>query len=126
MIIKTENAPTAIGPYSQAVKAGNLIFVSGCMPINPKDGSITGETINEQATQMMNNLKAVAEASGHKMSDIVKTTCFISDLENFAAFNAVYAEYFTADSFPARSCVQVARLPKDVLIEVEAIIYLNK
>ncbi|WP_094751908.1 RidA family protein [Psychromonas sp. CD1] len=126
MIIETNKAPKAIGPYSQAVKAGEYVYVSGCVPFSPKDGSVVGENIKDQTRQVMENLKSVVEASGKTMLDVVKTTCFISDLENFVEFNAIYAEYFTAGAFPARSCVEVARLPKDVLIEVEAIIYLNK
>lgn len=126
MIIDTSHAPKAIGPYSQAVKAGDFIYVSGCVPFDPKDGSVVGETITDQTTQVMKNLKVVVEAAGCTMGDIVKTTCFISDLENFAAFNTVYAEYLVEGLFPARSCIQAARLPKDVLIEVEAIIYISK
>lgn len=126
MIIETSNAPKAIGPYSQAVKAGDFIYVSGCVPFDPKDGSVVGDSIEKQTQQTMENLKAVVEASGKAMSDIVKTTCFVSDLENFTGFNDVYSTYFTDGVFPARICVEVARLPKDVFIEVEAIIYLNK
>lgn len=126
MITKTENAPAAIGPYCQAIKAGDFIFVSGSVPFSPKDGSVVGENITEQTTQVMENLKAVVEASGYTMADIVKTTCFISDLENFVEFNGIYSSYLIEDSYPARSCIQAARLPKDVLIEVEAIIYINK
>lgn len=124
MIITTENAPKAIGPYSQAVVAGNLLFVSGCCPFSPEDGSVTSETIGDQSKRALDNLQAVVEAAGADMSKVVKTTCFISDMNNFAEFNKVYASYFNG-SFPARSCVEVARLPKDVLIEVEAIVNLK-
>ncbi|MEH6530906.1 MAG: RidA family protein [Photobacterium frigidiphilum] len=123
MIIETNNAPKAIGPYSQAVLAGDYVYVSGCCPFSTEDGSVVGTTIEEQAIQVMENLKAIVAAAELTMSDVVKTTCFISDLENFATFNAIYADYFSGGTFPARSCVEVARLPKDVLIEVEAVIY---
>lgn len=122
MIIKTNNAPQAIGPYSQAVDTGNTIYISGCCPFSVEDGSVVGLTIEEQTKQAMDNLQAIVTAAGLTMSDIVKTTCFISDLENFIAFNTLYASYFTDGKFPARSCVEVARLPKDVLIEVEAVV----
>ena len=123
MIIETNNAPKAIGPYSQAIVAGDYIYVSGCCPFSVEDGSVVGSTIEEQAIQVMKNLKAIVTAANLTMSDVIKTTCFISDLENFATFNAVYANDFSGGKFPARSCVEVARLPKDVLIEVEAVIY---
>ena len=124
MIISTINAPKAIGPYSQAIVAGNLLFVSGCCPFLPEDGSVSSQTIIEQSKQALDNLKAIVEASGSNMSKVVKTTCFISDMNNFSEFNGIYASYFNG-SFPARSCVEVARLPKDVLIEVEAIVNLK-
>lgn len=124
MIISTVNAPKAIGPYSQAVVAGDLLFVSGCCPFSPEDGSVISETIGEQSKRALDNLQAVVEAAGADMSKVVKTTCFISNMNNFVEFNEIYASYFNG-SFPARSCVEVARLPKDVLIEVEAIINLK-
>ncbi|MEG2433076.1 MAG: RidA family protein [Acinetobacter sp.] len=121
MIIRTQHAPEAIGPYSQAILAGNLLFISGCCPFSPIDGSVHGLTIEEQTQQAMSNLRAIVEAAGLDMKDVVKTTCFISDLKHFQAFNAIYSAFFSSETFPARSCVEVARLPKDVLIEVEAI-----
>ncbi|ELF1294028.1 RidA family protein [Salmonella enterica] len=121
MIICTPHAPEAIGPYSQAVISGNLVFISGCCPFRAADGSVNGINIEEQARQAMSNLKAIVESAGTDMDSVVKTTCFISDLNNFQTFNSVYSEFFSTGKFPARSCVEVARLPKDVLIEVEAI-----
>ncbi|CAG21359.1 Rid family detoxifying hydrolase [Photobacterium profundum] len=126
MIIETNKAPQAIGPYSQAVKAGEYVYISGCVPFSPEDGSIPFTDIEGQSELTLNNLKAIVEAAGAEMSQVVKTTCFISDLNNFVKFNGVYATYFEPGSFPARACVEVARLPKDVLIEVEAVVYLNK
>ncbi len=118
-IIKTENAPAAIGPYSQAIEVNNMVYTSGVIPINP----ITGEIpigVNAQAELALNNLKALLEASGCKMENVVKTTVFIKDMEDFSKINTIYATFFT-ENFPARSCVEVARLPKDVAIEIEAI-----
>lgn len=121
MIIRTPHAPEAIGPYSQAILTGNLLFISGCCPFSPTGGSVQGLTIEEQTQQAMSNLQAIVEGAGLNMNDVVKTTCFISDLNHFQSFNAIYSTYFSSGTFPARSCVEVARLPKDVLIEVEAI-----
>lgn len=117
--IVTNNAPAAIGPYSQAVCAGNFIYTSGQIPINPKTGTIP-DRVAEQARQALDNLKAVLEAAGAGMEDVIKTTVFIADMDDFAVVNDVYAAYFHAD-YPARSCIQAARLPKDVRIEIEAI-----
>jgi len=117
--IRTVNAPAAIGPYSQALKSGNTVFVSGCLPVDPKTGEIKTE-IKSATKQMMENMKAVLMEAGLAMTDVVKTTVFVSDLEMFADMNSVYAEYFEKP-YPARSCVQVARLPKDVLVEAECI-----
>jgi 2-iminobutanoate/2-iminopropanoate deaminase len=117
--VYTTNAPEAIGPYSQAIKAGNLVFTSGQIPIDPSTGAIKGENISEQAEQVCKNLKAVLEASGTGLDKVVKTVCFLADMADFAAFNEVYAKYFT--SKPARSCVAVKSLPKNVLCEVETI-----
>ncbi len=117
--IYTEKAPAAIGPYSQAIRAGNLIFTSGQIPINPETGNVDAKGITEQAEQVMQNLKNVLEAAGVTFENAVKTTCFLSDMADFAAFNEVYAKYFT--SKPARSCVAVKALPKNVLVEVEVI-----
>ena len=118
--IETSNAPGAIGPYSQGMASGKLVFTSGQIPLDPGTGAIVGETIEEQSEQALKNLQAVLEAGGASLSTVVKTTCFLSDMGNFAAFNGVYAKYFTGDC-PARSCVAVKTLPKGVMVEVEAI-----
>ena len=117
--VYTSNAPEAIGPYSQAIICGNMLFTSGQIPINPTTGNVEAEGITDQATQVMKNLAAVLAEAGTSFDKVVKTTCFLSDMGDFAAFNAVYAEYFT--SKPARSCVAVKTLPKNVLVEVEVI-----
>lgn len=117
--VYTSNAPEAIGPYSQAIICGNMLFTSGQVPINPATGNVDTEGITDQATQVMKNLAAVLAEAGTTFDKVVKTTCFLSDMADFAAFNAVYAEYFT--SKPARSCVAVKTLPKNVLCEVEVI-----
>lgn len=117
--VYTSNAPEAIGPYSQAIICGNMLFTSGQIPINPATGNVEAEGITAQATQVMKNLSAVLAEAGTSFDKVVKTTCFLSDMADFAAFNAVYAEYFT--SKPARSCVAVKTLPKNVLCEVEVI-----
>ncbi len=117
--VYTSNAPEAIGPYSQAIICGNMLFTSGQIPINPATGNVEAEGITDQATQVMKNLSAVLAEAGTSFEKVVKTTCFLSDMADFAAFNAVYAEYFT--SKPARSCVAVKTLPKNVLCEVEVI-----
>ena len=118
-IIYTENAPAAIGPYSQAMKLNNLVITSGQIPINPATGNVEATTIEEQTEQVCKNLQAVLTAAGTGMEKVVKTTCFLADMGDFAAFNEVYAKYFV--SRPARSCVAVKTLPKNVLVEVEAI-----
>ena len=117
--VYTSNAPEAIGPYSQAIICGNMLFTSGQIPINPATGDVEAEGITDQATQVIKNLSAVLAEAGTSFDKVVKTTCFLSDMADFAAFNAVYAEYFT--SKPARSCVAVKTLPKNVLVEVEVI-----
>lgn len=119
-IISTEKAPAAIGPYSQAVKVGNLLFTSGMIPIDPATNTLVEGGIEVQAERALENVKALLEASGSSMDKVVKTVVFIKNMDDFAKVNEIYAKYFTAD-FPARSCVEVARLPKDVLIEMEAI-----
>lgn len=120
-IIYTKNAPDAIGPYSQAIKAGNVIYTSGQIAINPATGNIEADDIESQSKQVMKNLTAVLEAAGCTWENVVKTTCFLKDVaKDFAAFNNVYAEVL-GDCKPARSCVGVADLPKGVLVEVEAI-----
>lgn len=122
-VISTEKAPAAIGPYCQAMVFENLMISSGQIPIDPATGEIAGATIEEQAEQVMKNLGAVLEEAGAKFTDVMKTTCFLSDMDNFAAFNEVYAKYFTGK--PARSCVAVKTLPKNVLCEVEVIVALS-
>ena len=117
--VSTEKAPAAIGPYSQAIICGDMVFTSGQIPINPANGNIEAFTIEEQAEQVMKNLQAVLEAAGSGFEKAVKTTCFLADMGDFAAFNGVYAKYFTTN--PARSCVAVKTLPKNVLVEVEVI-----
>lgn len=118
--IATENAPKALGPYSQALKTGGFIFTSGQIPINPATDSIEAVTIEDQTRQVITNLKNVLEAAGSSLSKVVKTTVFIKDMGDFAALNGVYAEMF-GDTRPARSCVEVARLPKDVKVEIECV-----
>ena len=117
--VATNNAPKAIGPYSQAVKANGLLFTSGQIAINPATNTVEAKTIEEQTTQVCENLKAVVEAAGTDMSKVVKTVCFLADINDFGAFNEIYGKYFT--SKPARSCVAVKDLPKGVLCEVELI-----
>ena len=117
--IQTENAPKAIGPYSQAIQSGSLLFVSGVMPIDPTTNTLVENTIEAQAKQIMKNIDGVLKAAGYTVDDVVKTTCFLSDINNFAAFNEVYGNYFT--SKPARSCMPVKDLPKAALVEVEVI-----
>ena len=117
--VVTEFAPAAIGPYSQAIVVGEFLFTSGQIPLNPQTGEMVGNTIEEQAEQVMKNLAAVLEAAGTGFENAVKTTCFLAEMTDFAAFNAVYAKYFT--SRPARSCVAVKTLPKGALVEVEVI-----
>ena len=117
--IATETAPKAIGPYSQAIAFGNVLLTSGQIPLDPQTGKIVGVTIEEQAERVMQNLGEVLKAADSSFEKAVKTTCFLADMADFAAFNAVYAKYFTEK--PARSCVAVKTLPKNVLVEVEVI-----
>lgn len=117
--VSTEKAPAAIGPYSQAIVCGEMVFTSGQIPINPASGNVEATTIEAQAEQVMKNLGEVLSAAGSGFDKAVKTTCFLADMGDFAAFNAVYAKYFTTN--PARSCVAVKTLPKNVLCEVEVI-----
>lgn len=117
--VNTDKAPAAIGPYSQAIISGGLVFTSGQIPVDPATGVIAGETIVEQAKQVMANLQVVLAAAGTTLERTVKTTCFLADMADFAAFNEIYAQTFT--SKPARSCVAVRTLPKGVLCEVEVI-----
>ncbi len=117
--IYTPKAPAAIGPYSQAVVCGDMLFTSGQIPVNPETGEIAGETISAQAEQVMKNIGAVLEEAGTSFENAVKTTCFLADMGDFQVFNEVYAKYFV--NKPARSCVAVKTLPKNVLCEVEVI-----
>ena len=118
-IISTDRAPAAIGPYSQAVIVGDMLYTSGQIPINPETGAVVEQNISVQAEQVMKNLQAILESAGTSFENVVKTTCFLADMSDFAAFNDVYARYFI--SMPARSCVAVRTLPKNVLCEVEVI-----
>ncbi len=119
-IIQTQNAPKAIGPYSQAVKYGDLLFVSGMLGMDPKTGEFAGQGIEKQAVQVLENLKAVIEAAGMSLQNVLKSTVFLQDMNDFAKFNEIYGRYF-AESPPARETVQVARLPRDAAIEISVI-----
>ena len=123
-VINTNQAPAAIGPYVQATRLGDLVFTSGQIPLDPATMALVTGSIEVQAEQVMKNLLAVLEAAGATATTVVKTTCFLKNMEDFTAFNAVYAKYL-GESAPARSCVEVARLPKDVLVEVEAIAHVT-
>ena len=123
-IISTENAPQAIGPYSQAVKAGNLMFVSGQIPLDPKTGDLVSESIEDQAKQVLDNVKSICEAAGSSLDDIVKISIFLTDLSNFAVVNDVMKEYFS-EPYPARATIEVSGLPLGVNVEIEAIVLIN-
>ncbi len=118
-VISTEKAPAAIGPYSQAIEVNGMVFTSGQIPVDPATGKIA-ETVEEQAEQALKNVSEVLAAAGTDMEHVIKTTVFIKEMNDFAKINEIYAKFFTG-AFPARSCVEVARLPKDVLLEIEAI-----
>lgn len=119
-IIKTDKAPAAIGPYSQAVETNGILYISGQIPLHPQTGQTTGFEINKQTMQVLDNIGAILVAAGYTFRNVVKTTCYLKNLGDFAAMNEVYATYFTVDP-PARATVEVSRLPKDVLIEIEAV-----
>ncbi len=119
-IITTESAPAAIGPYSQAVRYGNLLFVSGQIPLNPENGEIVGEDTEVQTKRVLDNLRAIVEAGGMELKQVIKCTCFLRNMEDFAKFNSVYNDYF-GEVLPARETVEVSRLPKDVMVEISAI-----
>ena len=123
-IIKTEKAPAAIGPYSQAVKYGNMVFTSGTLGVDPSTGSFAEGGIQAQTKQCLENLKAVLEASGSSLENVLKATVFIKDMNDFPKINETYGQYFTKEQ-PGRSCVEVARLPKDALIEIETIAFVG-
>ncbi|MDF2537554.1 MAG: hypothetical protein K0S76_575 [Herbinix sp.] len=123
-VISTDKAPAAIGPYSQALQYGNFVFASGQIPINPENGQVVEGDIKIQAVQVMKNVSAILEAAGGSFENVIKTTCFLKSMDDFAAFNEVYAQYFV--NKPARSCVAAAKLPKDVLCEVEVIAVVEK
>ena len=118
--IHTENAPAAIGPYSQAVQAGNLLFVSGQLPIDPGTGAFAGEDIATQTRQSLTNVRSILEKAGYSCADVVKTTVLLANIEDFAAMNAVYAEFFT-ENCPARAAYAVKDIPKGALVEIEAV-----
>lgn len=122
--VETKNAPAAIGPYSQGIIVNGIAFFSGQIPLSPATGEVVGATIEEQTEQVMANVKALLESQGADFTDVVKTTCFLADIADFAAFNEVYAKYFTGK--PARSCVAVKDLPKGVLCEVECVAAVEK
>ncbi len=119
-IISTDKAPAAIGPYSQAVKIGNFVYTSGAIPVDPTSGEVVAGGVAEQAEQAIKNLAAVLAGAGTGLDKVIKTTVFIKNMNDFAVINEVYKKFFTS-AFPARSCVEVARLPKDVLIEIECV-----
>ncbi len=121
-IITSTNAPAAIGPYSQAVEINNMVYTSGVIPINPEDGTLVTGDIKVQAERVLKSLSALLKDSGSSMEQVIKTTVFIKNMDDFAGLNEVYANYF-GNNCPARSCVEVARLPKDVLVEIEAIAF---
>lgn len=121
-IISTDKAPKAIGPYSQAIEFNNMVFTSGVIPVNPETNELVTGSIEVQAEQAIGNLAALLEEAGSSVDNVIKTTVFIKDMNDFAKVNEIYANYFKKDC-PARSCVEVARLPKDVLIEIEAIAF---
>jgi 2-iminobutanoate/2-iminopropanoate deaminase len=120
-IVKAKGAPAPVGPYNQAVIIGNLVYTAGQIPLDPVSGQMVGTNAGEQAQQVLKNLKAVLEAAGSSLPKVVKTTVFLKDLNDFNAMNEVYAKYFDAATAPARSTIQVARLPKDSLVEIEAV-----
>lgn len=123
-VIATKKAPAALGPYSQAIKAGDMLFVSGQIPFIPETMELVSEDVQEQTRQSLENVKAILEAAGASFNDVVKAGVFIKDMNDFGKINEIYAQYFV-DNKPARACVEVARLPKDVKVEIEVIAYLG-
>lgn len=124
-VISTDKAPAAIGPYSQAIEVDGMVYTSGVIPINPETGELVGGSADKQAEQALGNLKNLLEAAGTSMDNVVKTVVFIKNMEDFGSINEVYGKYFP-EPYPARSCVEVARLPKDVAIEIEAVARLKR
>ena len=124
-IINTDKAPAAIGPYSQGVEVGNFLFTSGQIPIDSETGKIP-QGIEKQTEKSLLNIKAIVESAGAGMNDIIKTTVFITDMKNFSAMNEVYKSFFEDGTYPARSCIEVSRLPRDVLVEIEAVVNLKR
>ena len=124
-VIKTDKAPGAVGPYSQAIKAGDFLFASGQVPINPEKGKIVAGSVTEQAEQCMKNVGAILEAAGLSYDNVVKTTVYLSDINFFGAVNAVYGKYFQK-TLPARSCIEISKLPLGALLEVEVVAYCGK
>jgi 2-iminobutanoate/2-iminopropanoate deaminase len=123
--VRTDNAPKPVGPYNQAIRAGDFVFVAGQGPLNPQTGQRESSSIEAETRQVLENVKAILAAAGASLADVVKTTCFLSNMDDFKAFNAVYAEYFPSEP-PARTTIQAGRLPMDINVEVEAIAYLPK
>lgn len=121
-ILSTDNAPLAIGPYSQGVSTGNIMFLSGQLPICPEKGDIVATDIEGQTRQALQNVKAIVESAGCTMDDVLKTTVFLKDIADFGKMNAVYAEFFSEGKYPARSAFQVAALPKDAMVEIEVVV----
>jgi 2-iminobutanoate/2-iminopropanoate deaminase len=119
-VVRTDNAPNPVGPYSQAIRSGNFVFVAGQGCVNPKTGQKESASVQSETRQVLENVKAILEAAGTSMSRVVKTTCFLADMNDFQAFNAVYAEYFPSEP-PARTTIQAGKLPLDLKVEVEAI-----
>jgi len=124
-VINSPAAPAAIGPYSQAIQLGNMVFTSGQLPLDPVTMVFPEGGIKEQTVQALKNVQAVVEQSGGTLASVVKTTCFLSDMAHFAQFNEVYLDFFGTDAAPARSCVEVSELPKSALVEIEAIAFVN-
>jgi len=123
--VTSNKAPAAIGPYSQAITVNGMVYTSGVIPVNPETKEIDGDTIETQAARVLSSMAALLEDAGSSMDRVIKTTCFLQNLDDFATFNAIYAEHFTGDAAPARSTVQVAKLPMGVLVEVEAVALLK-
>ena len=126
-VIRTDSAPAPVGPYNQAIAtSGQMLFVAGQVPLDPQSGNIVGEEITAQTKQVMTNIEAILTEAGANWNDVVKTSVFLTDLANFSSMNQVYAEYFAEDTAPARACVEVSRLPKDVLVEIECIAVIDR